>query len=62
MSKSLHVNGLEGVGGDEPQVKHEQMKVKSYRFTCQNAGPREPDQPPTLGEIRSTEINVFLNP
>ena len=28
-----------------------------------NQGPREPDQPPALGELlRSTEINVLLNP
>ena len=28
-----------------------------------NQGPQEPDQPPALGELlRSTEINIFLNP
>ena len=28
-----------------------------------NQGPREPDQPPALGELlQSTEINVFLGP
>lgn len=44
---------------------NEPVPAMTLQFTepTSMTGPREPDQPPALGELlRSTEINIFLNP